>query len=277
MQKTSRSIAVAVFFLSIMLLISCKTIKFIPENLKFNPKRHSHIRTMTLHMLFIDRVNGKKLKYSRTKRIYDVKTYAGMKTIDVIYSGGTGWVNRQNLRPGRYRIWVYKKQKKIIRFRALPGRCHFIQYIAHPKGPMTVWQESHDYISHLRKKPVYKRDLSKNRTMKVSRTVRGSLPYIKKRFLNELMLQEYLGTFISSWSITLMFQPKGNIITVNRPGIGEDRLDNWVTGRFKFQSAGRNSTRITMYVKQNFHAKFPNFMKQVFARFDPSYRVNTLK
>ncbi|HPJ36800.1 MAG TPA: hypothetical protein PK358_18325 [Spirochaetota bacterium] len=262
-----------------LFLLSCKSVHHIPENLDFNPDKHSHIRTMQLHMLFIDKVNGKQLNYSRMKRIYDIKTVPGMITLDVIYSGGSGPEGQntgKRVEPGWHHYWVYKRQEKRISFKALPGRAHFIQYIAHPKGPMTVWQDSHDYISHLRDKPVYKKDLSANRTMTVSRIIKGPLPQIKERFLNELILQEYLQKLIGGWSIRLMFQPKGNIITANLSGIGESELDNEVIGHFKFQRAGRGNTRVTMYAKKNYNEIYPNYLKQVFIRFDPEYRKNVL-
>lgn len=53
------------FVLLSLFILSCKSAPHIPENLDFNPEKHSHIRTMELHMLFIDKVNGKQMNYSR--------------------------------------------------------------------------------------------------------------------------------------------------------------------------------------------------------------------
>lgn len=278
MNKIIQRVAFFVLIFLVILSSSCKTIKYIPEDLRFKQRKHSHIRTMSLHMLRIYRVNRVRFKGND---IYDVKTNPGMKTVYVRYVGGVQPL--LDRRPGdlhsshRTFFYTYKPQKKKIRFRALPGKSHFIQYIAHPDKPMTVWQNSHDYISHLREKPVFKKDISRNRTMTVRRTVKGSSDYILKRFLNELLLQEYLHNLIGGWSIQPMFRPVKNRIIVNLSGIGEKPLDNEVIGSYEFVRTRGNSVQIVMRTKRHFHKKFADYMKEVFVRFDPSYRVNVYK
>ncbi len=59
-------------------------------------------------------------------------------------------------------------------------------------------------------------------------------------------------------------------------GIGEKSLDNEVIGYYKFQRLQGRRTRITMFVKSNYHSQYPNYLKQVFSRFDLRYRKNVL-
>lgn len=262
-----------VFLFPVLLTLSCSSVKKIPENLKFNKRRHSYIRTMRLHMLRIHQVNKVKIDNNKT---YEVKTYPGRKVIKVYYVGGTGQpITPYHARKGtRY---YYKPQTRYIAFRALPGRCHFIQYIAHSRGPMSVWQYSHDYVSHLMPKPVRYRNISSSKKMTVSRIVRGPLYRVKRRFLNELMLQEYLREIIAGWKIAPMFRLKGNTILVNISGIGERYYDNRIGGYYRFRRAGRNRTRIVMHIKHMVMPCHHKYMKEVFLRFNLYYRKGRVK
>ena len=97
--------------------------------------------------------------------------------------------------------------------------------------------------------------------MTVSRTVKGSHKEIQERFLNELLLQEYLKNLIGGWSILPMFQPVKNRITVNISGIGEEYYDKYVFGCFEYQRRPGNQVMITMKVRKFFHTKFSDYLK----------------
>jgi hypothetical protein len=257
----------AFFFACALILSSCSSVAVIPGDLAWDYSKQTHIRTMQGHLLVIESVNGEK-----TDSVRNVKTKPGPGTVTVKNdkAGGMACMG----------CMVFEEQKVDLQFEFLPGSSHYIQYILFKNKPMAVWQYSHDYISHSQENPVFTIDTSK-KDGPVKRVIDGSMDDIHKRFLNELLLQEYRHEIIGTSFISLMFLSErygaGYRIMVNKPGTGivnpaRDEEDNTVMGVYTFSPLPGNQVEISMKCEEYYLGRYEKFMTYVFTHFDPAYK-----
>ncbi len=257
-----------VFAIGALVFSTCSSVAVVPADLAWDYSKHTLIRTMHGHLLTIESVNGVK-----TDSVRYVKAKPGPGTVTV--------KNEEPPGPACMGCLKFREQKLNLQFQFLPGSAHYIQYIFNiKKESIRIWQYSHDYISHSREKPVFTIDAG-NKEATVKRILNGSMEDIHKRFLNELLLQEYRHEIISPSVISLMFisekTPNGYIIIVNKPGTGivnphRDEEEYKIMGHYAFSPLPSNRVEISMRCEKHHLSRYENFMKHVFTHFDPAYR-----
>jgi hypothetical protein len=268
MKRTARFLALFSFMICAPVFLSCSSVAVVPPDLAWDYSKHTHIRTMQGHLLTIESVNGVK-----TDSVRNVKAKPGPGTVTV-KNGEPGG-------PACMGCLKFREQKINLQFQFLPGSSHYIQYMLHTKSKnITIWQYSHDYISHSRETPVFTIDAGKKEAP-AKRIVDGSLEDIHKRFLNELLLQEYRHEIISTSVISLMFYSEkdgnGYKITVNKPGQGivnpaRNEEDYKIMGVYTFSQLPANRVEISLKCEDYYLGRYEKFITYVFTHFDPAYR-----
>jgi hypothetical protein len=268
MKRITFPFTLCIFALCAQLFLSCSSVPVVPPDLAWDYSKHTHIRTMQGHLLRIESVNGVK-----TDSVCNVKTRPGPGTVTVKNDEPGG--------PACMGCLKFREQKVDLQFQFLPGSSHYIQYMLHTKSKLiNIWQYSHDYISHSRETPVFTFDAGK-KDAPAKRTVNGSLEDIHRRFLNELLLQEYRHEIIGTSFISLMFysekEVNGYKITVNKPGTGivnpaRNEEDYKIMGVYTFTQLPANRVEISLKCENYYLGRYEKFITHVFTHFDPAHR-----
>lgn len=269
MKKITLLFVLCIFAICALFFLSCSSVAVVPPDLAWDYTKHTHIRTMQGHLLRIESVNGVK-----TDSVCNVKAKPGPGTVTV--------KNIEPAGPACMGCLKFTEQKVVLPFQFLPGSSHYIQYLLHSKSKhIIIWQYSHDYISHSRETPVFTIDAGKKEAL-ARRTVNGSLEEIHRRFLNELLLQEYRHEIIGASYISLMFlsEKEGNSykITVNKPGSGiinpaRNEEDYKIMGVYTFSQLPANRVEISLKCEDYYLGRYEKFITHVFTHFDPAYRM----